>query len=164
MEVAIASDTYFSELIGAKAWLKWVQQSSKVKFLSINTFVILEKLVRKVVGYRNKENLYHYYQEKVEHRYYICKCINTHEDLWKYLRPYSQGHLLNVVTFLHYQLIHLICFTQNASFSEYLIIKRFHGQILFKILCQTRVNSFLDCRTSQIVWKLNILVKFKKGL
>ena len=60
-----------------------------------------------------------------------------HEDLWKYLIPYNQDHLLNVVTFLHCQAIHLICFTQNASFSEYLIIKQFHGQILFKILCQT---------------------------
>lgn len=46
LEVTIAYDSYFSELIGAKAWLKWVQQSSKGKFLMINTYVIFEKLLK----------------------------------------------------------------------------------------------------------------------
>lgn len=51
----------------------------------------------------------------------------------------------------------------NACFPGYSVIKWFHGQIYLKMLCQTKVDCFLDWRTSQRVWHINMILKFERG-
>lgn len=88
MEVTVAYDnSCFSGLIGAKSWLEWVWQSLRGKFLVINIYAIFEELYCKgkwlVIEIRI--NLCHDNQGKVEHKYYICKCINRHGNLLEVL-------------------------------------------------------------------------------